>query len=186
MVVLTGLACNDAKRWDGHRAAEHHKAAHLRAQSAVRNVSKLLARQIDYVCTYMTEGGLRFALNADHEAWAVAKQQDRHIETVAQVYEACRLIRRVSVDGPTQMHAVVCDDSNRTPLDANQCSHHGQAKERPQLLESKAVPRKRSVNHKQLEDCWCSYEDRICVGHVANERTDIIDAQTVLRDGIAQ
>ena len=101
-------------------------------------------------------------LGPHHDPRCVAKEQDGEVEGVAELQEARGLVGRGSVDRPGEVARVVRDDADRAALDASECGHHAATEAAPQF----------------------EHRSRVC--ERLDDGADLVDAQPVLRDRVAQ
>ena len=111
--------------------------------------------------TWRTSDGL-LRLRPDHEARRVAERDDRQAERVAQLHEARRLVGAGPVDRARQVHRVVGDQPERWPS---------------MRISAVIMPGANSGRSSSTQPVSASALD-----HLA----DVVDAQPVLRDEVAQ
>src|SRR5256885_9677171 len=65
-----------------------------------------------------------FDLRADHHSWGITQEQERNIKGVTQLHEPGGFVCPITVNGAREVHRVVGDDAQRTPLNPYERSHH--------------------------------------------------------------
>ena len=59
-------------------------------------------------------------LGPDHESRRIAQEEQRQVEPLAELHEACSLVGAVGIDGPGEMEGIVGEDSDRAALDPDE------------------------------------------------------------------
>jgi hypothetical protein len=110
----------------------------------------------------VADGGGPLGFRADHEPRGVAQGDDRDAERVGELEEARALVGGVGVDGAAEDLRVVGDQGDRAAFDPDQCGDDG------------------------LAEALAEFEDRAGVGEGGDERADVVGAQAVVGDGVAE
>ena len=110
----------------------------------------------------MAHRGLFFRLRADHEAGRIAQRDNRQIMRLAQLQEARGLVAGYRVDGPAQVRGIVGDQAEGLAFDADQRGNQPRRELAAQLQHAAGV------------------------GQAGDDLADVVDAQAVFRDQVAQ
>ncbi len=104
----------------------------------------------------------RLDVGADHEARRIDEAHDRQPVRVAQLHEACCLVRRVSVDRAAQMQRIVRDQSDRPAVD----------------------PCERGVD--SGAEAGAQHQQAVLVDEAGHRRSGVVHTQPVLGHDMAQ
>jgi hypothetical protein len=110
----------------------------------------------------VADGGGAFGVGADHEARGVAEGDDGEVERVAQLQEPGALVGGVGVDRAAEDLRVVRDQADGAAFDADESGDDG------------------------LAEALAQFQYRVRVGEGGDEGTDVVGAQAVLGDGVAE
>ncbi len=110
----------------------------------------------------MAHGALLLGVRADHKAGGVAQRNHGQTVGLTQLHKARGLVTGDSINGTAQMHRVVGDQAEGAALDTNQRGDQPRRKLAAQL------------------------QHRIAVGQCLDHFADVIHAQAVFRDQVAQ